>query len=264
MLYDLAAKSETELLSLDGLEKAAVAVPESERFDWQNRRVSENSVQWSQSGRQLLLGVRGDLFLYSFESGKWDQLTATAKPSAIQNSRPTAHAWHFDAATTCTLSRSLPEGDAAHRRRLRHPAQRRAGLGLSGRTGSRDRLLVVARFPAHRVSAVRHRPRVRLSAGCPDRAARHRRAGTLSASRHAQRRRPAGHCRRSRREHPLDGSGRCPRRSVRARLLDAGLHASSRSSASIASRISWICCSPKPARAASQIDPARGRSLLDQ
>ncbi len=79
MLYDVAAKSEKELLSLDGLEKAAVAVPESERFDWQNRRVSENSVQWSQSGRQLLLGVHGDLFLYSFESGKWDQLTSTAE-----------------------------------------------------------------------------------------------------------------------------------------------------------------------------------------
>ncbi len=79
MLYDVAAKSEKELLSLEGLEKAAAPVPESERFDWQNRRVSENSVQWSHSGRQLLLGVRGDLFLYSFETGKWDQLTATAQ-----------------------------------------------------------------------------------------------------------------------------------------------------------------------------------------
>jgi dipeptidyl-peptidase 4 len=80
MLYDVAAKREKELLSLDPLEKAAVAPPESQRFDWQNRRVNENSVQWSDSGKELLLSVRGDLFLLSLDSGKWEQLTATAEP----------------------------------------------------------------------------------------------------------------------------------------------------------------------------------------
>jgi dipeptidyl-peptidase 4 len=77
MLYDLASKSETELLSLEPLEKAAAPVPELERFDWQNRRVSETSFEWSASGKQLLLSVGGDLFLYGLDSRKWDQLTAT-------------------------------------------------------------------------------------------------------------------------------------------------------------------------------------------
>jgi dipeptidyl-peptidase-4 len=78
MLYDVAAKIEKELLALDPLEKAAVPAPTAERFDFQNRRVSENKLQWSPSGKELLLSVSGDLFLYRLESGKWDQLTATA------------------------------------------------------------------------------------------------------------------------------------------------------------------------------------------
>ncbi len=77
LLYDIASKSEKELLSLDDMEKAAVPVPARERFDWQNRRVSENSFEWSPNSRQLLLSVAGDLFLYSLDTGKWDQLTAT-------------------------------------------------------------------------------------------------------------------------------------------------------------------------------------------
>ena len=77
MLYDVASKSEKPLLSIDELEKNAVDVPDSEKFDWQNRRVSETDLQWSPSGKQLLVTAGGDLFLVSFESGKWDQLTAT-------------------------------------------------------------------------------------------------------------------------------------------------------------------------------------------
>ncbi len=78
MLYDVPAKSEKELLSLDPLETAAVAPPEPEAFDWQNRRVSEESVQWSGDGKQLLISAKGDLFLFHLDSRKWDQLTATA------------------------------------------------------------------------------------------------------------------------------------------------------------------------------------------
>jgi dipeptidyl-peptidase 4 len=77
MLYDVAEKSEKTLLSLGPLEKAAVPVPEPARFDWQNRHVSDESLEWSPSGRQLLLAVRGDLFLFSLDSGAWEQLTAT-------------------------------------------------------------------------------------------------------------------------------------------------------------------------------------------
>jgi len=79
MLYDVAAKSETEMLALEELDKAATPVAQADRFDWQNRRVSETSFEWSPSGKQLLLSVRGDLFLYSLEARKWDQLTATAE-----------------------------------------------------------------------------------------------------------------------------------------------------------------------------------------
>lgn len=77
MIYDVAAKSERTLLSLDPLEKAAVPVPEPVRFDWQNRRVSEDSLEWTPSSKQLLLSVRGDLFLFSLATGAWQQLTAT-------------------------------------------------------------------------------------------------------------------------------------------------------------------------------------------
>jgi dipeptidyl-peptidase-4 len=78
-LYDVAAKAEKTLLALEPLEKAAVPVPEPPRFDWQNRRVSEDSLEWSRSGRQLLLSVRGDLFYFSLDTGAWEQLTATAE-----------------------------------------------------------------------------------------------------------------------------------------------------------------------------------------
>ncbi len=77
MLSDVAAKAETELLALDALEKAAVPVIEPLRFDWQNRRVNEAGLEWSNSGGEMLLSVRGDLFLFSLTSKKWEQLTAT-------------------------------------------------------------------------------------------------------------------------------------------------------------------------------------------
>jgi dipeptidyl-peptidase-4 len=76
-LYDIAAKTEKTLLALDPLEKAAVPVPEPPRFDWQNRRVSEDSLEWTHSGKQLLLSLRGDLFIFSLASGAWQQLTST-------------------------------------------------------------------------------------------------------------------------------------------------------------------------------------------
>lgn len=80
MLFDVAAKSERSLLSLGPLEKAAVPVAESRRFDWQNRRVSEDSLEWDHSGKRMLLSVRGDLFLFSLDTGTWEQLTATPEP----------------------------------------------------------------------------------------------------------------------------------------------------------------------------------------
>jgi dipeptidyl-peptidase 4 len=80
MLFDVASKSEKSVLSLAPLEKAAVPVAEPQRFDWQNRRVSEDSLEWDRSGKRLLLSIHGDLFLFSLASGAWEQLTATPEP----------------------------------------------------------------------------------------------------------------------------------------------------------------------------------------
>ncbi len=76
--YDLASKSSRELLSFDALEKAAVAPPPREAFDWENRRVQEEKIQWAGDGKGLLLLVGGDLFWLDAVSLKWEQLTATA------------------------------------------------------------------------------------------------------------------------------------------------------------------------------------------
>jgi dipeptidyl-peptidase 4 len=76
-LYDVALKSDRKLLALGPLEKAAVPVPEPARFDWQNRHVSAESLEWMPSGKQMLLAVHGDLFLFSIDTGTWEQLTST-------------------------------------------------------------------------------------------------------------------------------------------------------------------------------------------
>ena len=80
MLYDVPAKTDKELLSLDALEKAAVEAPGPQPFDWENRHVSEDGVEWSRSGKELLVTADGDLFWVAADSGKWEQLTATAEP----------------------------------------------------------------------------------------------------------------------------------------------------------------------------------------
>ena len=76
-IYDVPTKSDKLLLSLEALQKAAVPAPEPIRFDWQNRHVGEDSVEWSSSGKQLLLSVNGDLFWLTLKTGRWEQLTAT-------------------------------------------------------------------------------------------------------------------------------------------------------------------------------------------
>ena len=90
MLYDVGTKSEKELLNIEPLEKAAPAAPESALFDWQNRRVRETSFEWSDSGQELLLSVGGDLFLYHFDSSKWEQLTKTPEPERDAKLSPDA------------------------------------------------------------------------------------------------------------------------------------------------------------------------------
>jgi len=84
LLYDAVKRSDTELFNMDALENAAMAVPEDKQFGWRNRRVEERSIEWSGDGRELLISVKGDLFLWRLAEHKWDQLTHT--PEAEQAS----------------------------------------------------------------------------------------------------------------------------------------------------------------------------------
>jgi dipeptidyl-peptidase-4 len=78
MLYDMAAKTAKELLSTDVLTKAAVTPPQEPRMRWENRGVREELVQWFPGGRDLLISAGRDLFIWHIDTGKYDQLTATA------------------------------------------------------------------------------------------------------------------------------------------------------------------------------------------
>jgi dipeptidyl-peptidase 4 len=78
-LYDIPSASRRELVSLTTLEEKAVQPPATEAFDWQNRRVQEQTFQWSSSGRELLVVAGGDLFYYHLDGGAVDQLTATVE-----------------------------------------------------------------------------------------------------------------------------------------------------------------------------------------
>ncbi|MFN3325499.1 MAG: S9 family peptidase [Bryobacteraceae bacterium] len=82
MLYDVAARSARELVSVESLEAKAVKPPEPDRMDWQNRRVTEKRLQWSSNGEAILLKIQGDLFHYRLRTGEWEQLTATAEAEA--------------------------------------------------------------------------------------------------------------------------------------------------------------------------------------
>jgi dipeptidyl-peptidase-4 len=76
-LYDIPSRQQKVLLNLADLESKAVRPSLSEGFDWKNRRVSEQSLAWSDSGADILVSSGADLFLVHLKTGKWDQLTAT-------------------------------------------------------------------------------------------------------------------------------------------------------------------------------------------
>lgn len=78
--YDVPVKKKQELFALGPLEDKAVKPSGPEGFDWQNRRVFEQSFQWSPSGEDMLVSTGGDLFLVHLATGKWEQLTATPEP----------------------------------------------------------------------------------------------------------------------------------------------------------------------------------------
>jgi dipeptidyl-peptidase-4 len=75
--YEVASKKKKTLVALGPLEEKAVKPPKQEGTDWQNRRVSEQSFQWSSNSQEILISLQGDLFLFHIDSAKWEQLTAT-------------------------------------------------------------------------------------------------------------------------------------------------------------------------------------------
>jgi dipeptidyl-peptidase-4 len=78
-LYDVEARREKQLVNLADLDAQAVkSAAAAEPFDWRNRHVSKPLFAWSGSGKELLISTSGDLFLLHLDTGKWDQLTATA------------------------------------------------------------------------------------------------------------------------------------------------------------------------------------------
>ncbi|MGC4048198.1 MAG: S9 family peptidase [Paludibaculum sp.] len=79
-LFDIGTQTEKELFSTAELGKTAHQAPGPREMEWENRRAGETPLQWSEDGRKLLLLVNGDLFLWTAETGKIDQLTATETP----------------------------------------------------------------------------------------------------------------------------------------------------------------------------------------
>ena len=78
-LYDVRSGQRKVLVNLDDLDAKAVKSAAPQAFDWTNRHVSEQSFAWSGGGGEILVSSTGDLFLLHVETGKWDQLTATAE-----------------------------------------------------------------------------------------------------------------------------------------------------------------------------------------
>jgi dipeptidyl-peptidase-4 len=77
--YDVPSAKRRELVTLSTLQAKAVAPPTPDVTDWKNRRVAEQSIQWSSSGKDILVLESGDLFLLHTDTGDWTQLTATSE-----------------------------------------------------------------------------------------------------------------------------------------------------------------------------------------
>jgi dipeptidyl-peptidase-4 len=78
-LYDIPSRTRRVLISLATLRAAATPAPSQQIFDWQNRGVREQTVQWFPGGDSLLIRAGGDLFQLRIAGGNWTQLTATAE-----------------------------------------------------------------------------------------------------------------------------------------------------------------------------------------
>lgn len=76
-IYDVATRSQKKILSTSSLTAVATKVPEGETFGWENRRVTEQTMQWTPDGKNVIASAGGDVFLVKLDAGGWVQLTAT-------------------------------------------------------------------------------------------------------------------------------------------------------------------------------------------
>jgi dipeptidyl-peptidase-4 len=76
-LMDCRAAKDNDLIRLAKLRTAAVKPNEAETFDWTNRRVAAEPVQWFPSGKELLVSEGGDLFIVPTDGSAFTQLTST-------------------------------------------------------------------------------------------------------------------------------------------------------------------------------------------
>jgi len=75
--FDIASKKASDVVDLSTLDSAALNPPAPERYEWENRRVDEATLQWSPNGHEVLYDGGGDLFLITIPSGEWRQLVKT-------------------------------------------------------------------------------------------------------------------------------------------------------------------------------------------
>jgi dipeptidyl-peptidase 4 len=83
-LYDAATAQAKEWFDLTALEQATkkpITAPQP--YNWQNRRVSETSMQWFPNGKDVLVSAGGDLFIVH-PDGKNDKIT----PAGSENEDP--------------------------------------------------------------------------------------------------------------------------------------------------------------------------------
>jgi dipeptidyl-peptidase-4 len=76
-LYELATARQRDIIEFSRLDAAAVKTTTPAVFDWTNRRVNENDVQWFADGKRLLVSASGDLFVVDISKGSFTALTQT-------------------------------------------------------------------------------------------------------------------------------------------------------------------------------------------
>ncbi len=81
-VFDVPSQTRREVIGIPKLQDAAAKVPEPDLFDWTNRRVAENPVQWFTTLDRLLVSAGGDLFVVSLNgatpgAAKFEALTHT-------------------------------------------------------------------------------------------------------------------------------------------------------------------------------------------